>query len=79
MKDGERKAAERETKSENTAGEDEKGLTEWRNTFKVAKGMLAEAVASCTREMDLSSRLDSRIVMLKEEIKKKMEMVGEVV
>lgn len=76
MKEGERKAAERETESEKTAGEEEKKLSEWGNTFKAARGMLAEAIGICTREMDLSSRLDSRIVMLKEEIKKKMEMLG---
>ena len=76
MKEGERKAAERETESEKTAGEEEKKLSEWGNTFKAARGMLAEAIGICTREMDLSSRLDSRSVMLKEEIKKKMEMLG---
>lgn len=56
--------------------EEEKGILEWRNTFRVAREMLAEASALCTREMDLSSRLDSRIMMLKEEIQKKMVMVG---
>lgn len=72
MKAGEQKAAERETDSEETAD----GMVEWMDTFKAARAMLAEATSNCTREVDLSSRLDSRIVMLKEEIKKKMEMVG---
>jgi hypothetical protein len=76
MKEGERKAAEREAKSEKATSEEEKGMTEWGHTFKMAREMLAEAAGMCTREMDLSSRLDSRIVMLREEIKKKMEMVG---
>ncbi|KAF8548584.1 hypothetical protein OG21DRAFT_1516159 [Imleria badia] len=73
MKEGELKAAEREAGSEKTGSV---GAAEWGYTFKVAKQMLAEATGMCTREMDLSSRLDSRIVMLREEIKKKMEMVG---
>lgn len=76
MKEGERKAAEREAKSEDAGREEEKGMTEWGHTFKVAREMLAQATGMCTREMDLSSRLDSRIVMLREEIKKKKDMVG---
>ncbi|KAH0826932.1 hypothetical protein J3R83DRAFT_4555 [Lanmaoa asiatica] len=76
MKDGERKAAEREAKSEQVASEEERGMIEWRHTFKVAREMLAHASSVCTREMDLSSRLDSRIVMLREEINQKMVMVG---
>ncbi|KAI9567191.1 outer membrane protein Iml2/Tetratricopeptide repeat protein 39 [Boletus coccyginus] len=72
MKEGERKAAARDATSEKVAGKDE----EWGHTFKVAKEMLAEAAGLCTREMDLSSRLDNRIVMLREEIEKKMGMVG---
>lgn len=73
MKEGEQNAAELETKSEKADSEEKKG---WGETFKVARAMLAAASGMCTREMDLSSRLDSRIVMLKEEIKKKMEMEG---
>ncbi|KAN0076757.1 Outer membrane protein Iml2/Tetratricopeptide repeat protein 39 [Tylopilus felleus] len=73
MKEGEQNAAELETKSEKADSEEKKG---WGETFKVAREMLAAASGMCTREMDLSSRLDSRIVMLKEEIKKKMEIEG---
>ena len=76
MKEGERKAAERKAKLGKATSEDEKGMTEWGHTFKMAREMLAEATGLCTREMDLSSRLDSRIVMLREEIRQKMEMVG---
>ena len=72
MKEGELKATEREARSEKGGRE----AAEWRHTFQMAKQMLAEASGMCTREMDLSSRLDSRIVMLREEMKKKMEMVG---
>jgi len=72
MKEGERKAAAGDATSEKVASKDE----EWGHTFKVAREMLAEATGLCTREMDLSSRLDSRIVMLREEIEKKMGMVG---
>lgn len=76
MKEGERKATEREAELEKAASEKEKGMTEWGHTFRVAREMLAQATDVCTHEVDLSSRLDSRIVMLREEIKTKMEMVG---
>ncbi|KAG9313319.1 hypothetical protein JVU11DRAFT_5623 [Chiua virens] len=76
MKEGERQAAERGSKSEKVESGEQKGMTQWRQTFKIAREMLAEASRSCTGEMDLSSRLDSRIMMLKEEIATKMEMVG---
>lgn len=76
MKEGDRKAAEREAKSDKVASERGKGMTEWGQTFKVAREMLAQASSVCTREMDLASRLDSRIVMLREEIEKKMKMEG---
>lgn len=79
MKEGERRAAERRQESnprEKAGGNDEKGMSDWGNTFRVVTEMLGEATALCTREMDLSSRLDGRIVMLREEVKKKMDMVG---
>lgn len=80
MKEGERKAAERGGEMEKEASEKEKekekGTMGWGHTFKVAREMLAQAAGICTGEMDLSSRLDSRIMMLREEIKTKMAMVG---
>ena len=77
MKEGEQKATELESAgSSEKAADDEKRSTMWDDTFKAARAMLGEASGLCTREMDLSSRLDSRIVMLKEEIKKKMDMEG---
>jgi len=41
----------------------------------MAEAMLVEATSLCTREMDLSWRLDSQIMMLREETKKKRKMV----
>ncbi|KAI9567244.1 hypothetical protein HD554DRAFT_2270070 [Boletus coccyginus] len=76
MKEGERKAAEREARSEEAASGEEEGILEWGHAFKAAREMLAEATSLCTREMDLSWRLESRIMMLREEIKKKRKMVG---
>ncbi|KAL4064823.1 hypothetical protein V8B97DRAFT_1986391 [Scleroderma yunnanense] len=51
-------------------------LDTWRHTIWSARETLQMAHALCTREVDLSSRLDSRIVMLREEIEMKMKMVG---
>ncbi|KAF8132977.1 hypothetical protein EV363DRAFT_1327081 [Boletus edulis] len=78
MKEGERSAARRQGDHAVKAGnsEEERGVSEWPRTFKAAKEMLGAATTLCAREMDLSSRLDSRIVMLREEIEKKMVMVG---
>jgi len=78
MKEGERRAVRRQRDHAEKAdsSEEEKGVSEWAHTFKAAKEMLGTATTLCAREMDLSSRLDSRIVMLREEIEKKMEMEG---
>ncbi|KAI5986667.1 outer membrane protein Iml2/Tetratricopeptide repeat protein 39 [Pisolithus albus] len=51
-------------------------LEVWRRAIMSAKDTLAHAHALCTRETDLSSRLDSRIVMLREEIDMKMRQLG---
>ncbi|KIJ59698.1 hypothetical protein HYDPIDRAFT_140301 [Hydnomerulius pinastri MD-312] len=68
MKAGEREAAEAE--------DEEATIKIWERVFKVAKEALGQAHALCTREIDLSSRLDSRIMMLREEMKIKRGMVG---
>ena len=90
MKDGERAAAEAGAgasalgdggdKSYYDVGEEESGksavLDIWRRAIRSAREALQRAHALCTREADLSSRLDSRVVMLREEIEVKMRMVG---
>jgi hypothetical protein len=49
----------------------------WTAALKKASNDLDQALATATsNNADLSSRLDSRIAMLREEIGTKMEMVG---
>ncbi|KAF8638147.1 hypothetical protein AX17_002420 [Amanita inopinata Kibby_2008] len=49
---------------------------EWANVLKAAEEKLDQALAWSPQSVDLSSRLDSRISMLKEEIATKREMLG---
>ncbi|KIK79048.1 hypothetical protein PAXRUDRAFT_91897, partial [Paxillus rubicundulus Ve08.2h10] len=82
MKDGEKKAIEGEAKyNEAETGEEEEkvrvALSDlWEDVFKVAKEALFQAHVLCTKEVDLLARLESRIVMLKNEIKTRMGMLG---
>ena len=48
----------------------------WVIVFKSALEKLDKALALATQQVDLSSRLDSRIAMLKDEIALKKEMLG---
>ncbi|KAI6138074.1 outer membrane protein Iml2/Tetratricopeptide repeat protein 39 [Pisolithus tinctorius] len=73
MKEGERRSA---AMSEGNPAEDETVLEVWKRAIKSGKDTLAHAHALCTRETDLSSRLDGRIVMLREEIDMKMKQLG---
>ncbi|KIK19843.1 hypothetical protein PISMIDRAFT_682759 [Pisolithus microcarpus 441] len=73
MKEGDWKSA---VVSEEDPAEGDTVLEVWRRAIKSAKDTLAHAHALCTRETDLSSRLDSRIVMLREEIDMKMRQLG---
>lgn len=79
MKEGERAAAEAGEDVNGVVGEDSEKSTvfdTWRRAIRSAREALHTAHALCTREADLSSRLDSRIVMLREEIEVKMRMEG---
>ena len=49
---------------------------EWMKTLKSANETLDKALALATQQVDLSSRLDSRIAMLRDEIASKKEMVA---
>ncbi|KAI0822776.1 outer membrane protein Iml2/Tetratricopeptide repeat protein 39 [Trametes gibbosa] len=49
---------------------------EWARALKGALEKLDKALALATQQVDLSSRLDSRIAMLKDEIALKKEMLG---
>ncbi|KAI6124716.1 hypothetical protein EDD16DRAFT_1560406 [Pisolithus croceorrhizus] len=73
MKEGEWRSA---GLIEEDPAEDDTVLEVWRRAIKSAKDTLAHAHGLCTRETDLSSRLDSRIVMLREEIDVKMRQLG---
>ncbi len=48
----------------------------WARVFKSALEKLDKALSLATQQVDLSSRLDSRIAMLKDEIALKKEMLG---
>ncbi|KAI0373047.1 hypothetical protein BV20DRAFT_1050450 [Pilatotrama ljubarskyi] len=49
---------------------------EWARVLKGAVDKLDKALSLATQQVDLSSRLDSRIAMLKDEIASKKEMLG---
>ncbi|KAL7283695.1 hypothetical protein ACG7TL_003131 [Trametes sanguinea] len=51
-------------------------VEEWRGVLKGALEKLDKALGLATQQVDLSSRLDSRIAMLKDEIGMKKEMLG---
>ncbi|KAI6010345.1 hypothetical protein EDC04DRAFT_3145978 [Pisolithus marmoratus] len=72
MQEGEWKSA---VVSEGDPADGEVVLEVWKRAIKSAKDTLTHAHALCTRETDLSSRLDSRILMLREEIDMKMRQV----
>ena len=48
----------------------------WAHVMKDALEKLDKALSLATQQVDLSSRLDSRIAMLKDEIALKKEMLG---
>lgn len=48
----------------------------WEAVFKVVEKRLEEAMAASPNTVDLSTRLDSRVMMLREEITTKKEMLG---
>lgn len=48
----------------------------WVAAMQEAEGRLEKALALATQQVDLSSRLDSRIAMLKDEIAMKREMLA---
>lgn len=50
--------------------------TAWLNTLKVASERLDQSLALAPQSVDLSSRLDTRISMLRDEIALKREMLG---
>ena len=49
---------------------------EWTSALKRASERLDQALALAPQSVDLSSRLDTRISMLRDEIAMKREMVG---
>ncbi|KAI6040557.1 hypothetical protein EDC04DRAFT_3140213 [Pisolithus marmoratus] len=61
---------------EGEPAEGDTALEVWKRAIKSARDTLARARASCTWEIDLSSRLGSRIVVLHEEIDVKMRKLG---
>ena len=67
--------AGQEAKGRETSGLD--ADTEgWMRVLKSALEKLDKALSLATQQVDLSSRLDSRIAMLKDEIALKKEMLG---
>lgn len=56
--------------------EEEEALEMWVDVLIAATEQLDRASALCTKQMDMSSRLDSRIVMLRDEISDKAELLG---
>ncbi|KDQ54513.1 hypothetical protein JAAARDRAFT_38183 [Jaapia argillacea MUCL 33604] len=56
--------------------EGREGKEVWREVLRVAGEKLDKALALAGKEVDLSSRLDSRIAMLRDEIALKREMLG---
>ncbi|KAF8838754.1 hypothetical protein BDN67DRAFT_933260 [Paxillus ammoniavirescens] len=82
MKDGEKKAIEGEAKYDEAETEEEEEKAQvalfdlWEHVFKVVKEALSQAHALCTKDVDLSARLESRVVMLRDEIKTRMETLG---
>jgi len=83
LKDGEKKAAEAEAQYFDTAETEEEELKAqekiyeiWQRTFDLGRRALSRSHALCTRDTDLAARLDSRIIMLKDEMKAKMATLG---
>ncbi|RDX56360.1 hypothetical protein OH76DRAFT_379943 [Lentinus brumalis] len=60
----------------NEAGGDNVDTDAWTRALKGALEKLDKALSLATQQVDLSSRLDSRIAMLKDEIASKKEMLG---
>jgi hypothetical protein len=65
--------------SEKSPGIGGEVVKRWTQVLKDATQKLNSALALATGSTDLSSRLDSRIVMLREEIATKREMLGIIV
>lgn len=71
------KEAEKELDGDGEGAGKEKGRKErWAKVLKGANEKLDKALALATQQVDLSSRLDSRIVMLRDEIALKKEMLA---
>ena len=66
---------EMEAKSKEAGGIDV-DMNAWAGALKGAFEKLDKALGLATQQVDLSSRLDSRIAMLKDEIGLKREMLG---
>lgn len=62
--------------SENNKGEvSPEGVKRWEGAIKSATAKLDKAMSVSGKEVDLSSRLDSRMMMLKDEMTLKREML----
>ena len=59
-----------------TITSDENTLKEWKKALKTASEKLDKAMSISGNSVDLSSRLDSRVNMLRDEIAIKKEMLG---
>lgn len=66
----------KEMEARERGGEDVELRTEWMKVMKSAGEKLEKALAISGSSVDLSSRLDSRINMLRDEISTKKEMLG---
>ncbi|PFH46707.1 hypothetical protein AMATHDRAFT_69254 [Amanita thiersii Skay4041] len=69
--------ASEDTKSRVSLGPERKEA--WARTLKGAEEKLDQALAAATQTTDLSSRLDSRVTILRDEVMAKREMLGIVV
>jgi tetratricopeptide (TPR) repeat protein len=83
LKDGERVALEAEAQFYETEQTEEEELKAqekiykiWQRTFDLGRIALRKSHGLCTKDTDLAARLDSRIIMLKDEMKAKMAMLG---
>ncbi|KAH9843146.1 outer membrane protein Iml2/Tetratricopeptide repeat protein 39 [Rhodofomes roseus] len=68
------KEAQARTEGEELGEAEKRGV--WEGAMKEAEGGLEKALALATQQVDLSSRLDSRIAMLRDEIALKREMLA---
>lgn len=70
------KEMEARASTNQAAGLGATGEKEWTRALKDALEKLDKALSLATQQVDLSSRLDSRIAMLKDEIALKKEILG---